>query len=67
MTDQTANRLANELENLERSSHRMMNAVCLQAEVEAMKAENAKREANGDPPVHGYKQFMDAIRRWSYD
>lgn len=67
MTDQTAHRLATELESFDIASHRILNAVCMMAEIEAMKAENAEREAQGKTPAHGYKQFMNAIERWHYD
>lgn len=56
-----------EITKLSRASHRMMHAACLQAEIEAMKAENREAEWNGQPPVHGYRQFMNAIERWHYD
>lgn len=52
---------------LEQCSHRMMNAACLEAEIEAMKAENQQAEAKGNPPVHGFKQFMNAMQRWHYN
>jgi len=55
-----------EAKRIEQASQRMLNAASLQAEIEAMKAENREREMEGESPAHGYKQFMDAIRRWSY-
>ena len=51
---------------ISQASQRMLNAASLQAEIEAMKAENKEREMEGKSPAHGYKQFMDAIKRWSY-
>lgn len=60
MTEKTATEIV-------KASHRMLNAASLHAEIEAMKAENAEREAQGKAPAHGYKQFMNAIERWNYD
>lgn len=57
----------NSVDKLSRCSHRMMNAACLHAEIEAMKAENAEREAQGKAPAHGFKQFMNTMKRWQYD
>lgn len=47
------------------AANKMLAAACLQAEIEAMKAENQERELRGEAPAHGYKQFMNAMERWS--
>lgn len=49
---------------INQAATKMINAACLQAELEAMKAENAELEAEGKPPAHGYKQFMNTMERW---
>lgn len=68
MTDESARRLSaclyDTVYKLEEASYRMIEAARMNAEIEAMKAENQQREMEGDAPAWGFDAFMETRNKY---